>query len=95
MAFEIPAHHGLVEGEAGAVGYLGVEERLQQPAGRQSLVAGSGDDVVEAEVWGAGHHGTLRTIDNFLLQLRTKLESDPAEPEHLLTVRGVGYRFKR
>lgn len=46
-------------------------------------------------VWGAGHHGTLRTIDNFLLQLRTKLESDPAEPEHLLTVRGVGYRFKR
>jgi DNA-binding response OmpR family regulator len=46
-------------------------------------------------VWGAGHHGTLRTIDNFLLQLRTKLETDPAEPEHLLTIRGVGYRFKR
>ena len=45
-------------------------------------------------VWGAGHHGTLRTIDNFLLQLRSKLEKDSAEPEHLLTVRGVGYRFK-
>ena len=52
------------------------------------------DDILN-RVWGAGHHGTLRTIDNFLLQLRTKLESDPAEPEHLLTVRGVGYRFKR
>jgi two-component system, OmpR family, alkaline phosphatase synthesis response regulator PhoP len=52
------------------------------------------DDIL-TRVWGAGHHGTLRTIDNFLLQLRTKLESDPAEPEHLLTVRGVGYRFKR
>jgi two-component system alkaline phosphatase synthesis response regulator PhoP len=45
-------------------------------------------------VWGPGHHGTLRTIDNFVLQLRTKLEKDPAEPQHLLTVRGVGYRFR-
>jgi DNA-binding response OmpR family regulator len=45
-------------------------------------------------VWGPGHHGTLRTIDNFVLQLRTKLEKDPAEPSHLLTVRGVGYRFR-
>lgn len=52
------------------------------------------EDIL-TRVWGAGHHGTLRTIDNFLLQLRTKLETDPAEPEHLLTVRGVGYRFKR
>jgi len=52
------------------------------------------EDIL-TRVWGPGHHGTLRTIDNFLLQLRTKLESDPAEPEHLLTVRGVGYRFKR
>jgi two-component system alkaline phosphatase synthesis response regulator PhoP len=52
------------------------------------------EDIL-TRVWGPGHHGTLRTIDNFLLQLRTKLEKDPAEPEHLLTVRGVGYRFKR
>jgi two-component system alkaline phosphatase synthesis response regulator PhoP len=63
------------------------------------LVDGAGrvltrEDIL-TRVWGVGHHGTLRTIDNFLLQLRTKLETDPAEPEHLLTVRGVGYRFKR
>jgi DNA-binding response OmpR family regulator len=45
-------------------------------------------------VWGPGHHGTLRTIDNFVLQLRSKLERDPADPQHLLTVRGVGYRFR-
>jgi DNA-binding response OmpR family regulator len=45
-------------------------------------------------VWGPGHHGTLRTIDNFVLQLRNKLEKDPADPGHLLTVRGVGYRFR-
>lgn len=51
-------------------------------------------EEILTQVWGAGHHGTLRTIDNFLLQLRSKLEKDSAEPEHLLTVRGVGYRFK-
>ncbi len=43
---------------------------------------------------GPDHHGTLRTIDNFMLQLRNKLEEDPSEPVHLLTVRGVGYRFR-
>lgn len=51
-------------------------------------------EEILTQVWGAGHHGTLRTIDNFLLQLRSKLEQDSAEPRHLVTVRGVGYRFK-
>jgi DNA-binding response OmpR family regulator len=44
-------------------------------------------------VWGDSHHGTLRTIDNFVSQLRSKLEDDAAAPRHLLTVRGVGYRL--
>jgi DNA-binding response OmpR family regulator len=51
-------------------------------------------DQIKSRVWGAGHHGTQRTIDNFLAQLRAKLEADPSEPRHLLTVRGVGYRFQ-
>lgn len=50
-------------------------------------------EEIQARVWGPTHHGTPRTIDNFVLQLRTKLEDDPANPRHLLTVRGVGYRF--
>jgi DNA-binding response OmpR family regulator len=52
-------------------------------------------EEIQSRVWGPGHHGTLRTIDNFLLQLRNKLEQDPTSPAHLLTVRGVGYRFAR
>lgn len=52
-------------------------------------------EEIQTKVWGPGHHGTLRTIDNFLLQLRSKLEDDPSSPKHLLTVRGVGYRFGR
>jgi DNA-binding response OmpR family regulator len=50
------------------------------------------DEIFRA-VWGPNHHGTPRTIDNFLQQLRAKLEDDPQEPKHFLTVRGVGYRF--
>ena len=52
-------------------------------------------EEIQNLVWGPDHHGTLRTIDNFLLQLRSKLEEDPGLPRHLLTVRGVGYRFSR
>jgi DNA-binding response OmpR family regulator len=44
-------------------------------------------------VWGYDYEGTDRTLDNFVSRLRQKLESDPAEPRHFLTVRGIGYRF--
>jgi DNA-binding response OmpR family regulator len=52
-----------------------------------------GRDVIFRRVWGPNHHGTPRTIDNFMQQLRSKLEDDPQTPRHLTTVRGVGYRF--
>lgn len=51
----------------------------------------SRDQIMDA-VWGPHHHGTPRTVDNFIAQLRSKLEEDPTDPKHLLTVRGVGYR---
>jgi DNA-binding response OmpR family regulator len=44
------------------------------------------------EVWEIGS-GSRRTIDNFVAQLRAKLEHDPDRPRHLVTVRGTGYRF--
>ncbi len=44
-------------------------------------------------VWGLQHVGQARTVDNFVAQLRAKLEADPDRPKHLLTVRGSGYRF--
>ncbi|RYE75479.1 MAG: response regulator transcription factor [Myxococcales bacterium] len=50
-------------------------------------------EQIQTAVWGVNHHGTTRTIDNFLLQLRQKLEKEPQRPQHLVTVRGVGYRF--
>ncbi len=45
------------------------------------------------EVWGYEAVPTTRTVDNFILDLRKKLEANPSEPKHILSVRGVGYRF--
>jgi len=45
------------------------------------------------EVWGYQYEGTTRTVDNFVLSLRQKLEDDPQSPRYLTTVRSVGYRF--
>ena len=50
-------------------------------------------EAILQEVWGPNHHGTPRTIDNFVQQLRAKLEESPQAPRHIQTVRGVGYRF--
>ena len=50
-------------------------------------------DAIFMRVWGPNHHGTPRTIDNFVQQIRAKVEVDPQHPKHLQTVRGVGYRF--
>ncbi len=45
------------------------------------------------EVWGLREDTDTRAIDNFVVRLRRYLEDEPSTPKHLLTVRGVGYRF--
>jgi len=45
------------------------------------------------EVWGLHEDTDTRAIDNFIVRLRKYIEDDPTHPRHLLTVRGVGYRF--
>lgn len=45
------------------------------------------------EVWGYNSYPTTRTVDNQILKLRQKLERDPANPKHLLTIYGAGYKF--
>lgn len=45
------------------------------------------------EVWGLHEDTDTRAIDNFVVRLRRYIEDDPGNPQHLLTVRGVGYRF--
>jgi DNA-binding response OmpR family regulator len=63
----------------------------------QALASRPGEVVTRDElldrVWGLEAYPTSRTIDNHIAGLRAKLERDPAEPRHLLTVRGVGYKW--
>jgi DNA-binding response OmpR family regulator len=63
----------------------------------QYLAARSGEvvrrDELLEEVWDYRNYPTTRTVDNHVLALRAKLEETPAEPRHLITVHGVGYKF--
>lgn len=45
------------------------------------------------DVWGLHEDTDTRAIDNFIVRLRRYIEDDPTRPRHMLTVRGVGYRF--
>ncbi|NOZ88134.1 MAG: response regulator transcription factor [Deltaproteobacteria bacterium] len=50
-------------------------------------------DTILDRIWGWGFEGTPRTVDNFIMSLRRKLEDDPTHPRHLRTVRQIGYRL--
>jgi len=50
-------------------------------------------DFLIEEVWGADYYGDTRTLDVHVKRLRRKLELDPHQPVHLVTVRGLGYKF--
>jgi DNA-binding response OmpR family regulator len=45
------------------------------------------------EVWGYQNYPSTRTVDNHILRLRQKLENDPSNPTHFVTVHGAGYKF--
>lgn len=51
-------------------------------------------DLLLARVWGEDYVGDARTVDVHIRWLRQKVEEDPSEPQRILTVRGMGYRFE-
>ncbi|MBN1492011.1 MAG: response regulator transcription factor [Phycisphaerae bacterium] len=59
-------------------------ERAGQPVTRATLLD---------KIWGTDAFPTDRTVDNHIVSLRRKIESDPRQPVHILTVHGVGYKF--
>jgi DNA-binding response OmpR family regulator len=65
-----------------------------------SFLIESGGDIVSRDtlmrqVWRYSFGVTSRTVDQHVARLRNKLEPDPAQPRHLITVRKAGYRFQR
>lgn len=63
----------------------------------QYLIRNSGRPVSRKEileqVWGLKEDTDTRAIDNFIVRLRRYIETEPSQPKHLLTVRGLGYQF--
>jgi DNA-binding response OmpR family regulator len=68
--------------EANLLRYL--IEREGKPVARKTMLEG---------VWGLHEDTDTRAIDNFIVRLRRYIEDDPTRPRHLLTIRGVGYKF--
>ena len=51
-------------------------------------------DQIISRVWGDDYFGDTKTLNAHVKRLRTKVESDPASPRHLVTIRGLGYKFE-
>jgi len=51
-------------------------------------------DYLIGQAWEGDFYGQTKTLDVHIRRLREKIERDPAQPEHIITVRGVGYRFE-
>ncbi|MYI55467.1 MAG: response regulator transcription factor [Acidimicrobiia bacterium] len=63
----------------------------------RTLMANAGrvvsrDDLID-EVWGADYVGDTKTLDAHIRRLRRKIEVEPSNPRHIVTVRGVGYKY--
>jgi DNA-binding response OmpR family regulator len=69
-----------------------MEAKLLRHLIRQNGRTVSRKSILE-DVWGLREDTDTRAIDNFIVRLRRYVEDHPAKPRHLLTVRGVGYRF--
>jgi DNA-binding response OmpR family regulator len=74
--------HDLTEKEVGMLKLL--IEAEGEPVSREKFLD---------RVWGYEAYPSTRTVDNFVLALRKKIEPDPSTPRHLLTIRGYGYRL--
>jgi len=52
-------------------------------------------EILMRDVWDSQYLGTQRSLDSFVASLRAKIEKEPSEPRHILTLHGVGYKFAR
>lgn len=91
VRLDIERHKVSVRGEAISLPLKEFDllELLMRNAGRV-LTRGQLID----RVWGSNYVGDTKTLDVHIKRLRAKIEQDPAEPVHILTVRGLGYKFE-
>jgi DNA-binding response OmpR family regulator len=87
---DIDSHIATIDGEAVQLGFY--ETAILQLLDEHRGEPVSRDEILDT-VWGEDANPTNRTVDNFILKLRRKLEEDPANPRHILTVYGQGYKL--
>jgi two-component system, OmpR family, response regulator RegX3 len=90
ISLDVAKHEVLVRGQT--VGFPPKEFELLEVFLRRKGRLLTRDFLIE-EVWGAGYFGDTKTLDVHVKRLRKKVEQDPHQPKHLVTVRGLGYKF--
>jgi two-component system, OmpR family, response regulator RegX3 len=90
VSLDVAKHEVLIRGET--VGFPPKEFELLEAFLRRQGRLLTRDFLIE-EVWGAGYFGDTKTLDVHVKRLRKKVEQDPHQPKHLVTVRGLGYKF--
>lgn len=91
---EVRPGEGIVRRDGAEVTLTKTEFRLLCDFAQHAGQVLSRDQLLE-QVWGYNYLGDSRLVDAHIRRLRTKIEVDPANPIHLATVRGLGYRFER
>jgi DNA-binding response OmpR family regulator len=61
-----------------------LHERAGQPVSREEILD---------KIWGVSAHSTTRSVDNFVVKLRKKIEDDASKPRHIVTIYGTGYKL--
>jgi DNA-binding response OmpR family regulator len=82
----------IVQADGSTTTLTDLEARLLELLVREEGTALTRARILD-EVWGLDAYPTDRTVDNAIVRLRRKLEPDPRQPSHILTVHGVGYRL--
>jgi DNA-binding response OmpR family regulator len=91
---EVRPAEGVVRREGSELQLTKTEFRLLCEFAHHAGQVLSRDQLLE-QVWGYDYLGDSRLVDAHIRRLRTKIEPDPANPSHLVTLRGLGYRFER
>ena len=90
IVLDVTRHEVLVRGDS--VAFPPKEFELLETLLRRKGRLLTRDFLIE-EIWGADYVGDTKTLDGHIKRVRRKIERDPHQPEHLVTVRGLGYKF--
>jgi DNA-binding response OmpR family regulator len=90
--FEAAAHFQQAHKDGAAIEMTRKEFGILRLLAAKAGEVDSRDDLLN-DVWGYESYPSTRTVDSHIAMMRAKLENDPAEPRHLITVHGVGYKL--